>query len=131
MRKRLSISCKRPITIANPWSYLTKDNMELRVTIGHIQCRVGFEPRLTFSARSLVACCHCNCQISMLISLPMHCFHCKLTSLISQALLQTALDKEERDLNGSVIQYEFSKLPAIKRPLRGNHRSNSSYRRRQ
>jgi hypothetical protein len=36
-----------------------------------------------------------------------------LTSLISQALLQAVLDKEGRDLNGSVIQYEFLNLPVM------------------
>jgi hypothetical protein len=41
------------------------------------------------------------------ISLRMHCFHCILTSLISQALLQAALDRRERDFTGWFIQYEF------------------------
>jgi hypothetical protein len=41
----------------------------------------------------------------------MHCFHCILTSLISQALLQAALDKKERDFTGWFFQYEFSNLP--------------------
>jgi hypothetical protein len=48
---------------------------------------------------------------SILISLPMHCFHCRLTCLTSQALLQAVLDKEPRDFIGSIIQHEFSSLP--------------------
>jgi hypothetical protein len=41
----------------------------------------------------------------------MHSFYCILTSLISQALLQAALDKKERDFTGWLSQYEFSGLP--------------------
>jgi hypothetical protein len=39
----------------------------------------------------------------------MHCITALLTSLISQALLQAALDKKERDFTGWFFQYEFSK----------------------
>jgi hypothetical protein len=63
----------------------------------------------------------------------MHCFYCILTSLISQALLQAALDKEERDFTGWFSQYEFLNLPvfATRRstatvwvmPIGGNHRN--------
>jgi hypothetical protein len=48
---------------------------------------------------------------AMLISLRMLFFHSKLTSLISQALLQAALDKEPKGLNGSVLHNEFLSLP--------------------
>jgi hypothetical protein len=44
------------------------------------------------------------------ISSFMHCFHCILTSLISQALLQAVLDEEPSDFIGSVFHYEFSKV---------------------
>jgi hypothetical protein len=47
----------------------------------------------------------------MLISLLMHCFYCILTSLISQALLQAALDKKERVFTSWFIQCEFLNLP--------------------
>jgi hypothetical protein len=40
----------------------------------------------------------------------MHCIAALLTSLISQALLQAALDKEERDFTGWFFRYEFSKF---------------------
>jgi hypothetical protein len=92
-------------------THLTKDDTDLRVTICHIQGHGSFEPRLTFSARSLVACCHCNCQISKVTSLLMYCLTAILTSLISQALLQAALDKNERGFTGWFFQYEFSNLP--------------------
>jgi hypothetical protein len=41
----------------------------------------------------------------------MRCFYCILTSLISQALLQAALDKKERDFTCWFFQYEFLNLP--------------------
>jgi hypothetical protein len=44
----------------------------------------------------------------------MHCFHCILTSLISQALLQAVLDKKERDFTGWVFQYEFLIFTSIR-----------------
>jgi hypothetical protein len=44
----------------------------------------------------------------------MHCITVILTSLISQALLQAALDKKGRDLNGSVFQYEFLKFTSVR-----------------
>jgi hypothetical protein len=45
----------------------------------------------------------------------MHCSYCILTSLISQALLQAALDKKERDFTGWFSQYEFLNLPVCSR----------------
>jgi hypothetical protein len=63
-----------------------------------------------------VSCCHCH-ALQLLnatrISLFMHCFHCKLTSLISQALLQAVLDKKERDFTGWFFRYEFLSLPGM------------------
>jgi hypothetical protein len=47
----------------------------------------------------------------------MHCITALLTSLISQALLQAALDKKERDSTGWFFQYEFSGLPAIREAI--------------
>jgi hypothetical protein len=47
---------------------------------------------------------------AMLASLLMHCFHCILTSRISQALLQAALDKEPSVLHGWLTLREFSKV---------------------
>jgi hypothetical protein len=41
----------------------------------------------------------------------MYCITAILTSQISQALLQAALDKKERDFTGWMLQYEFSSLP--------------------
>jgi hypothetical protein len=41
----------------------------------------------------------------------MHCFTPLLTSLISQALLQVALDKEASVLPGYLAHREFSSLP--------------------
>jgi hypothetical protein len=78
---------------------LREDGTDLRVTISHIRGaleRIGLDRSSHFrSIGDVSCCCHCCNQLpnAMLISLPMHCFHCKLTSLISQALLQTALEK--------------------------------------
>jgi hypothetical protein len=47
----------------------------------------------------------------MLISLLMHCFTAFLTSLIPQALLQAALDKESSVLPGWLLLSEFQSLP--------------------
>jgi hypothetical protein len=41
----------------------------------------------------------------------MHCFTAILTSLVSQALLQAALDKESSVLHGGLLLREFSSLP--------------------
>jgi hypothetical protein len=80
--KRLSITLKRPVC-------LTKDDMELRVTMLVHRFKTGAHILSDF---------HRNMPLQLLnskvISLPMSCFHCKLTSLISRALLQGALDKE-------------------------------------
>jgi hypothetical protein len=46
----------------------------------------------------------------MLISLPMHCNTALLTCLITQALLQAALDKEPSVLHGWLPLREFSKV---------------------
>jgi hypothetical protein len=43
MQKKAKYMRKRPMR-------LTKDDMELRVTICHIQGEIGLEPELTFSA---------------------------------------------------------------------------------
>jgi hypothetical protein len=72
-----------------------------------------FEPELTFSARLLLTLTLPLSQLSNAISISsfMHCFHCILTSLTSQALLQAVLDKEPSDFIGSVSQYEISSSP--------------------
>jgi hypothetical protein len=44
----------------------------------------------------------------------MHCITVILTSLISQALLQAELDKEERDFTGWFFQYEFLKFTSVR-----------------
>jgi hypothetical protein len=93
---------------------LTKDDMDIWVTICHIRWGDRFEPELTFCrlARFRVDSAIAIVAKEMLISLLMHCFHCTLTSLISQVLLQVALDKKERDFTGWFSQYEFSSLPS-------------------
>jgi hypothetical protein len=45
----------------------------------------------------------------------MHCITALLTSLISQALLQAALDKKEGDFTSCMLQYEFWSLPVSSR----------------
>jgi hypothetical protein len=74
-----------------------------------------FEPELTLCqlARFRVVDCY-HCQNLQEASLPMHCFYCILTSLISQALLQAALDKEERDFTSWFFQYEFLKFTSVR-----------------
>jgi hypothetical protein len=57
----------------------------------------------------------------MLISLPMHCFTAFLTSLISQALLQAALDKESSVLSSRVLLREFLNLPVLRQTEAQQH----------
>jgi hypothetical protein len=111
MRNEAKYMRKRP-------TCLTKDDMDLRVTICHIlerRFRTGahiFQRDRSIDGSTVnIAIERANAKLTSLL---MHCFHCILTNLFSQALLQAVLDKEPRDFIGSVIQYEFSKLPAIK-----------------
>jgi hypothetical protein len=50
----------------------------------------------------------------MLISLFMYCFTALLTCLISQALLQAALDEVAGIFTGWMLHYEFSSLPVMR-----------------
>jgi hypothetical protein len=91
---------------------LTKDETDLRVTICHIR-RSRFRTRAHILPISDDNSCHCHCRLlnPKLISLRMRCFHYKLTSLISQALLQAALDNKPSVLHGWLLLREFSSLP--------------------
>jgi hypothetical protein len=102
---------KRPVVNMNLTFCLTKDDMDLWVTICHIreECRLSWSSHFDdFS--DLSCCCHCQLPNLILISLPMHCITPLLTSLISQALLQAALDKESRVLHGWLLLCEFLSL---------------------
>jgi hypothetical protein len=90
---------KRPVVNLNLTSCLTEDDMDLRVTICHIRDD-RFEPELTFSARTLVTLPLLQLLNSQEASLLMYCITALLTSLISQALLQAALDKETSGFTG-------------------------------
>jgi hypothetical protein len=74
----------------------------------------SFEPELTFWRSFVLLPLPLQLLNAKVISLPMHCITAILTCLISQALLQAALDKKERDFTGWFFQYEFSSLPAGK-----------------
>jgi hypothetical protein len=100
---------KRLIVSAGTRYCLTKDDVDLRVTIYLTYEKTGLEPELTFSIdwRCFVLLPLLQLLNSKVISLPMNCFHCKLTSLISQALLQVALDKEASHWSSYSANHEF------------------------
>jgi hypothetical protein len=113
----LSISMKQDF-------YIEKDDMDLKGNyLSHTA--ESFRSRAhILSISEILCCCHCyKLPNSMLASLPMHCFYCKLTSAIAQALLQAALDKESSDLHGWSLQYEFLSLASVRSMMK---HSNSS-----
>jgi hypothetical protein len=91
--KRLSIKLKRLIVSTRTRYCLTKDDVDLRVTIYHIR-----EDRFGTGAHILAKFHVIDVPLQLLnsrvISLLMHCITALLTSLTPQALLQVALDKE-------------------------------------
>jgi hypothetical protein len=106
---------KRPNDSNETRFYLEEHGSGLWVTICHIRCEIGLNRSSHFAhwrGFRVVDCCY-HCQNSHWASLPMHCFHCILTSLISQALLQAALDKEPSVFHGWLLLREFLKLPGI------------------
>jgi hypothetical protein len=100
---------------------LTRDDLGLRVTIFHIrrsQFGTGAHILLSigddrFRVNSAIA----KLPNPKLTSLLMHCVHCKLTCLSSQALFQAALDKEASILPGWLLLREFLGLPVNKRAI--------------
>jgi hypothetical protein len=87
----------------------------------------SFEPELTFWRSFVLLPLPLQLLNAKVISLPMHRITAILTCLISQALLQAALDKKERDFTGWFLQYEFSSLPAGKHSTI-SYNANRSYR---
>jgi hypothetical protein len=116
MRKEAKYMQKKRPNDSNKTRFcLSKHYLDLWVTICHIrrsQFGTGAHILLSigddrFRVNSVIA----KLSNPKSTSLLMHSFHCKLTCLTSQALLQAGLDKEASVLPGWLLLREFSKLP--------------------